>query len=165
MQIERLTEEYKQALIEINRITVDQLSNASYYIPFTEKEVEASFDGSGKVILYGIMDDGRLAAVSGLFFDVSDLSGELASLGINSAETVEIGGCMTLPDYRNKGYMLALNKELLQVARQKGCTYVVATAHPDNSASNRSLGNAGMERLKVFYRKGDYLRNLYGMKL
>ncbi len=165
MKIQKLSKAYKTRLIEINQLTVDHLSHPSQYIPFTEKEIEAAFDDSGEVILYGVMDHGTLAAVSGLFADVSDIAAELASLQICPEETAEIGGCMTLPEFRNKGYMLSLNRELLRIARQKGYRYLVATAHPDNIASSRSLIQAGMKKVKEFYRHGDYRRDLYLLRL
>ncbi|MCD8080415.1 MAG: GNAT family N-acetyltransferase [Bacteroides sp.] len=165
MKIQRLSKAYKARLIGINQFTTDHLNHPSHYIPFTEKEIEAAFDDSGEVVLYGVVDKDTLAAVSGLFADVSDIAPELASLQVDPEKTVEIGGCMTLPEYRNKGYMLSLNRELLRIARQKGYRYVVATAHPDNIASSRSLMKAGMEKVKAFYRHGDYLRDLYLLQL
>ncbi|MCC8188688.1 MAG: GNAT family N-acetyltransferase [Bacteroides sp.] len=165
MKIQRLSKAYKSRLIEINQFTTDHLSSPAHYIPFTEKEIEAAFDDSGKVVLYGVMEEGTLAAVSGLFTDVSDIAAELVSLQIDAEKAVEIGGCMTLPEYRNKGYMLSLNRELLRIARQEGYRYLVATAHPDNVASSRSLTKAGMNKVKQFYWHGDYLRDLYLLQL
>ncbi|MCC8143697.1 MAG: GNAT family N-acetyltransferase, partial [Tannerellaceae bacterium] len=130
----------------------------------TKEEVDAFFEGS-KNVLYGVMDNGVLAAVSGLLFDLDDFTEEFKLLQIRPEEVGEIGGSMTLPVYRNKGYMSAINKELMGVAGQMGLKYIVATAHPDNVASNKSLQKLGMQKIKEFCRHGEYVRSLYIYKI
>lgn len=71
---------------------------------------------------------------------------------------------MTLPTSRSKGYMLNLNKELLEVAKTKKIKYILATAHPENISSNKSLQNLGMNFIKEFTRH-NFPRNLYILEL
>ncbi|MCD8166042.1 MAG: GNAT family N-acetyltransferase [Bacteroides sp.] len=165
MEIVKLEKEYKDEVIRINQATVSNLTNPDLYIPFSQEDIEKAFGPTDEVMLYGVICNGVLAAVSGLFFDISDLAGEGELQHNEPAETAEIGACMTLPEFRSKGYMLALNRKLTEIARQRGITRLVATAHPENSASNRSLEKLGMKRIKEFYRYGRYLRNLFVMDI
>jgi predicted acetyltransferase len=71
---------------------------------------------------------------------------------------------MTLATSRSKGYMLNLNKKLLEVAKTKKIKYILATAHPENISSNKSLQNLKMKFIKEFTRH-NFPRNLYILEL
>ena len=62
-------------------------------------------------------------------------------------------------------FMLRINEKLLDRAKDLGIEYLVATAHPENVASNKSLGKLGMECKGQFMRYGKYLRNYLVMKI
>ena len=61
--------------------------------------------------------------------------------------------------------MHKVNSKLIEIAKKKGFEYLVATAHPDNVASNKSLAKLGMECKAQIIRAGKYLRNVYMIKL
>jgi RimJ/RimL family protein N-acetyltransferase len=46
-----------------------------------------------------------------------------------------------------------------------GLAYLVASAHPDNVASNRSLKKLGMEHKQTLVRGEKFLRNAYCLLL
>ncbi|OCL94362.1 hypothetical protein [Arcobacter porcinus] len=71
---------------------------------------------------------------------------------------------MTLKSARGKKCMLNLNKILLDLAKEKNIKYIIATAHPKNIASNKSLKNLNMVFVKEIIRS-NYPRNLYILEL
>ena len=77
----------------------------------------------------------------------------------------ELGGSMVLPDYRGQNLMYDVNKKLLEVAKENGIEYLVATVHPENIASNRSVLKLGMQKTATIVRTGGYLRNVYFLEL
>lgn len=92
--------------------------------------------------------------------DIEDLKYELESLNIEPNDCAEIGASMTLKNARGKKCMLNINKKLLELAKDKGLKYIIATAHPDNIASNISLKNLDMKFIKEFSRHS-FPRNFY----
>lgn len=92
--------------------------------------------------------------------DIEDLKYELETLNIQTNYCAEIGASMTLKSARGKKCMLNINKKLMEVAKDKGLKYIIATAHPDNIASNISLRNLKMKFIKEFSRQS-FPRNLY----
>ena len=68
---------------------------------------------------------------------------------------------MVLPEYRGQNLMLDVNNALLNVAKEMGIDYFVATVHPDNIASNRSVQKMGMQLKTTITRTGGYERNVY----
>ncbi|MFW2567902.1 GNAT family N-acetyltransferase [Aliarcobacter butzleri] len=165
MKILKLDKKYKNDFIHINNTTKEYLSNPSFFIEFfTENEINSFLATEDKAIFYGVIENEKLVAISGLFFEIEDFLDELKLLNINPKDIAEIGACMTLPTSRSKGYMLNLNKELLKIAKTKKIKYILATAHPENISSNKSLQNLKMKFIKEFTRH-NFPRNLYILEL
>ena len=91
--------------------------------------------------------------------DIEDLKYELETLNIQTNYCAEIGASMTLKSARGKKCMLNINKKI-KLSKDKGLKYIIATAHPDNIASNISLRNLNMKFIKEFSRQS-FPRNLY----
>ena len=102
--------------------------------------------------------------MSGLYFNLDDFKDEPELQGLDFSTAAEIGGSMTSPAHRNKGFMYKLNSALIRDARRQGITTILATAHPDNTFSNRSLQRVGMRLIKEFDLHGSR-RNLSRMDL
>ena len=123
-----------------------------------------SLDESSEDIVYAAYENDDICAVSCLVFDISEFVNEIQNLNIDFSKTAEIGGCMTVPGHRGKGYMYKLNEELIKTATEIGVKHILATAHPENIASNKSLVRLGMRFIKEFDRHG-YRRNLYHINI
>ena len=54
---------------------------------------------------------------------------------------------------------------LVKEAKHRGFEYLIATAAPENIASNKSLLKLGMKCVCQINRYGKYLRNCYMMKI
>jgi len=164
MEIIRLKKEYHNDLKEIVNITANNLANPEWLIVMTKDEIENIFDNKN-AIMYGVIDNEKLISISGLFFDESDYLDIEKLCGIEGSRVAEIAECMTLPEARGNNYMLKINEKIIEEAKQLGFEYIIATAHPENIASNHSLQKLGMECKGQFKRYGKYLRNYYLIKI
>lgn len=166
IEIKRLDKNNQQNFIEFNRVIADNLQNSKWFIPFSQENLLHTFDEGSSLVVYGAFVDGVLACIS--LFDMNWAEYEEVALAVGvdkQKKGAELGGCMVLPSFRGKNLMLEVNKELKTVAKKMGIEYFVATAHPDNVASNRSLQKLGMEQKKTIIRCGEYLRNVYFLEL
>lgn len=148
----------------MSQIIVANLPREDFLIPMTPEEYEDTFvDGSADIV-YGLFDQDELIATSSLLHDVRAYSEQPEVADILKHRCAEIGECMVLPSHRGQGLMLQLNQLLKKDAQRLGIEYMLATAHPENVASNTSLRKLGFQLVKTFDRHG-YLRNLYTMKV
>ena len=161
-EVRRLDKSNQQDFIEFNRIIRANLSNPEWFMPFSEENMRHTFDKDSTLVVYGAFVDGVLAAIS--LFDTNEEEFKelsvVANVGLDK-KGAELGGSMVLPQYRGQNLMLDINNELVSVAKEMGLNYFVATVHPDNVASNRSVQKMGMEKKAVVTRTGGYLRNVY----
>ncbi len=166
MNIRRLTPEDRSLHKAMSDEIVKVLPSPDFLIPMTEEEYDVTYTQGSDDVVYGMFaDDGTMIATSSMLYNVEDYrpEQEVSSI-IQSHRCVEIGECMVLPSHRGKGLMLRLNRLILKTAREAGVEYMLATAHPDNVASNTSLRHLGFELVKEFDRHG-YRRNLYIMEV
>ena len=114
---------------------------------------------------YGENRDALWDCLRYLFYDEEDFADIVKLLGLEGCRVAEIAECMTLPLSRGNNFMFKINSVLVQRAKEKGIEYLIATAHPDNNASNHSLQKLGMKIKGQFYRYGKYYRNYLVMKI
>ena len=164
MNIKLLTSEYQNQLRVLVKTTIQNLINPEWLIALTDNEIDNIFENKN-VLLYGAFENEKLLAISGLFFDESDYIDIVKLLGIENKKVSEIAECMTFPEYRGNNYMLKINRVIIEKAKELGVEYLIATAHPDNIASNTSLTKLGMKCSGQMQRYGKYLRNYYVMKI
>lgn len=159
MELKKLQKSDKEQFRTLNETIRNNLANSAFFIPLGDFVFE-NFYKPDMFITYGFFDGEKLAACSLLSLDEDDLS-ELKELLKLDGKTAELGASMTLPDYRGNNLMLKINQKLLSEAAPAGLKYIVATAHPDNVASNSSLKKLGMEKVAEINRHGTYKRNVY----
>lgn len=166
MNIRRLTPEDRSLHKMMSDEIVKILPSPDFLIPMTEEEYDVTYTAGTDDVVYGMFaDDGTMIATSSMLYNVDDYKSESeVSSIIQSHRCVEIGECMVLPSHRGQGLMLRLNRLILKTAREAGVEYMLATAHPDNIASNTSLRHLGFQLVKEFDRHG-YRRNLYLMEV
>ncbi len=164
MKIQQLSHNHLKDLKQIIDIALKNITNPKWFIPLDPSNIDNIFD-LNICNIYGIFDNDKLLAISGLFWDESDYQDIKQLLNIQNAKVAEIAECITIPQARGNNYMLKLNQLLVQKAKELGYQYLIATAHPDNIASNKSLQNLGMTSNKQFYRYDKFLRNIYCIKL
>ena len=164
-KIIRLTKAHHKDFVNINKVIRETITNSSWFMPISIDHLENIFDANSTLVVYGAEVDGKIACVSAYDTDKEEWCELTRALGIESDKVAEIGCSMTLPEYRGKNLMHKVNLELVKDAKQKGFEYLVATAHPDNVASNKSLAKLGMECKAQIVRANKYLRNVYMIKL
>ena len=133
---------------------VSTLASPEYLIPMTEEEYDDTYTCDNQDVVYGIFHGNQLVATSSLLHDVRAYSGNEELTCALQHPCAEIGECMVLPEYRGHGLMLHLNRLIVNEARRQGIHYMLATAHPDNIASNTSLQHLGYQLQKEFLRSG-----------
>jgi RimJ/RimL family protein N-acetyltransferase len=153
-----LTESDSDSLDNLIKAIETNIEHEDWWLPVTKKARSMFFDGKSAVLVGAFNEDNKLVAACGLFFfevlsdtNVSTLNTDLA----------EIGRCMVLPEYRGENLMLRLNRELVERARELGKKNIVATSHPDNKASCRSLEHLGFTKKCLVRKWNNYSRNYY----
>jgi RimJ/RimL family protein N-acetyltransferase len=153
-----LNEGDSDALDNLTNVVVASIEHDDWWKPINKKMRSMCLDGKSAIMIGAFNERNELVAACGLFFfemlsdtNVSTLSSELA----------EIGRCMVMPDYRGDNLMLKINKELVAEAGKLGKTRLVATSHPDNKASCRSLEQLGFIKKCRVKKWGNYVRNYY----
>lgn len=140
------------------------LPEREWWLPVQDIAREHFFDFSW-TRFYGAFDGERLIAASALFLNKFEYGDSAKVIGIPLEGTGEIGRCKVHPDYRGQNLMLRLNRTVFEVARDKRLQRVIATVHPDNTASCRSLVSLGMQKAGKAVRQGGFQRDIYLMSL
>ena len=164
-EIKRLDKSHHEAFKRINIETRKTLVNPSWFMPFSEENVEKLFDERSTLVVYGCFIDGELAGVSLFDFNQAEFAELAEKLGVATKKGAELGGSMVYPAFRGQNVMYDINQALIKKAKEMNIEYFVATAHPDNIASNSSLKKLGMEYQTTITRGNGYLRNVYLLNL
>jgi RimJ/RimL family protein N-acetyltransferase len=141
----------------INAVVAD-MEDEEWWKPISKKARNMFLDGESAIMIGAFNENNELVAASGLFFFemLTDTSMCMLNRGL-----AEIGRCMVLPEYRGDNLMLKLNSELVELAKKLGKMRLVATAHPDNVASCRSLEQLGFTKKCLVKKWKHYSRNYY----
>ena len=167
-------------MFEIKKIGVDEadrlkaliadiensLPDKLFWLPIKEKE-EANFFNDEWTYFVGVFDREDLVAAAALFFNEFEFGDSLRSIGVERELfpfCAEIGRCMVKPSCRGMNFMSSMIEVLAEEARTRGKKYLIATAHPQNTASRRSLEKAGMKKIAETIKCGIYPRCIYMMK-
>lgn len=166
MEIRRLDKTFLNEYKKLSKTVLDLLQDKSWFIPFDEDVIDSMFEEDSSLIVYGCIIDGVLAAVSMLDLNWEEFIeiGEAASIDLNK-KGAEMGGSMVLPAFRGQNLMLEMNRALLEEAKKNQFSFLLATAHPDNKASNTSLQKLGFVHKNTIIRTGKYVRHVYAMEL
>lgn len=165
-EIKRLDQSHHNDFLKINNTILKTLTNTEWYIPMSEYNAQHIFDDGSTIVVYGAIIDGVLAGVTLIDLDKAEYSDLCDAIGIpEDKKGGELGACMVLPDYRGQNLMYLMNTELIKAAHEMGLDYLVASAHPDNIASNSSLRKIGFECKAQLTRCGHYIRNAYYLEV
>lgn len=159
-----LTPADRTAHEEMSKIIYDGLPDKEMLIPMTKEEYDDTYTDENEDVVYGVFDGENLIATSSLLHDVRAYSVNSELSEVLKHKCIEIGESMVLTEYRGKGLMLKLNELIKAEAQRQGVKYMLATAHPCNTASNTSLKRLGYKVIKEFIRAGKR-RNLLVMEI
>lgn len=158
-----LDQSHEKALEELIAAIETNLPDPTWWLPI-KPEARKNFLNPAWTRFIGVEIEDSLIAASGLFLNPFEYGESARLLGLNEPATAEIGRCMVLPSQRGKNLMFEMNMRLVELAKNLDRTHLVATAHPDNTASCQSLQKLGME-LRTTTVKSGYPRNVYCMAL
>ena len=164
--IRQLTEDDESDYFELIETIEGQLDNELFWLPISATSRDHFFDDEWTTVL-GLYENEKLVAASSLFYNSNEYgeSASIIGLGPSAGKIAEIGRCMVLPAHRGDDYMLLLNRKLLDMAKKRHVDTLIATAHPDNKGSCRSLEKLGMKKEGFAIKNGSYPRNIYAMSL
>ncbi len=148
----------------MSKVIYEALPNKELLIPMTPEEYDDTYTDINDDVVYGVFRNGKLIATSSLLHDVRAYAVNPELADILTYPCIEIGESMVLPAYRGRGLMQHLNELIKAEAIRQGVRYMLATAHPDNIASNTSLKKLGYKVLKEFNRAGKR-RNLLVLEI
>jgi RimJ/RimL family protein N-acetyltransferase len=153
-----LTNEDSDALDNLINTIVTNMEHEEWWKPISKKARGMFFDGKSAILVGAFNENNQMVAASGLFFFemLSDTNISTLNRGL-----AEIGRGMVMPEYRGDNLMLRLNRELVEEARKLGKRRLVATSHPDNAASCRSLEQLGFTKKCLVRKWNNYSRNYY----
>ncbi|MDO4497274.1 MAG: GNAT family N-acetyltransferase [Bacteroidales bacterium] len=164
LELRCLTPEDRATHEAMSEVIYEALPSKKWLIPMTEEEYDDTYSDENEDVVYGIFEGERLVATSSLLHDVRAYAVNLELEEVLKHPCIEIGESMVLPEYRGNGLMLRLNTLIKEEAKRQGIRYMLATAHPDNIASNTSLQHLGYKIIKEFTRAGKR-RNLLVLDL
>lgn len=163
IEYRKITLQEKESLRNFIDKVLNDLERKEFFIPFTEEEIDMMFDDS-KVITYGAYDNNKLVGTAQLYLSENYVEEIKQILSLNSNSVAELGGALVLEEYRNKGIMKELSKNLIEEAKNKNYKYIVITVHPENIASNKTFSFTGA-KIEKTVNLGEYLRNIYLLDL
>ena len=165
IEIKRIDKTYHEDFKKINLKIRETLTNQKWFMPFSEDNINNMFNENSTLVVFGAFIDGVLGAVSLFDHNQNEFIEMAKTIGYSGKKGAELGGSMVLPEFRGKNLMLNINYALIDEARNMGIEYFIATAHPDNLASNNSLKKLGMIYKTTLTRDGGYVRNVYVLDL
>lgn len=166
-EIKKIGEDNASQLKALIENTESSLSDELFWLPIKQR-AEANFFNDEWTYFVGVFDGNDLVAAAALFFNEFEFGDTLRSIGEEQERFslyAEIGRCMVKPAYRGQNLMCTMIDVLVKEARVKGKSCLIATAHPQNFASRKSLEKAGMKKIGETVKSGKFPRCIYLLKL
>ena len=160
-KIQKSEERSLRALI---KTVYDCLECPEFLIPYTQTELDNLFNLDFALSPDGVYIDGRLAGMAQLYTKQETLSHCKEMLSIADKRVIETGGWFVLPEARQQRFLSNMIAGHPQEAKELGFDYLIATIHPENTASVKAAKKLGMEYVKTI-QEGEYLRDIYCLKL
>ena len=134
----------------------------NFWLPITEASWE-NFLNDDWTYFVGAFDDNKLIAAVGLFLNENEYEESQVLLKLQEYKIAEIGRAMVLTSYRGKGLMSEIILRLIRYSKQINIKYLIATAHPNNYPSIKSLEVIGMKYVKPCIKKAKYPGDIFLM--
>lgn len=156
--IRKLTLNDKPQLDNLIQKIEAALPHPDWWLPIPQEAYDHFFDETW-TLFCGAFDKEKLIGACALFFNEFEFGKTASYIHLTTQKIAEIGRCMVLPDYRGHQLMYQMNEFLFGINPKKVDCFV-ATAHPDNMSSIKSLEKSGFIKKATFV-KFDMKRNIY----
>lgn len=147
----------------INQVE-NNLENELFWLPISIESREHFFNDEWTYFL-GMFDNDKLIAAAGLFLNKNEYAESESILQLQNYKIAEIGRAMVAPEYRHNGFMKKVLQELINYSKKLGIQYLVATVHPENIPSQKTVVALGMEKKEHCVKQGKYERDIFLMNL
>ncbi len=165
-EFKRLTKENVDEVYQINLEIGKSLVNPDWFHPFSKESIERFLGENSTHVVYGCFIDGELAGVSLYDYDKEQCAWLSKACNMPESEKgAELGGSVVLPKFRGENIMFDINEILKEEGKKQGLDYFVATAHPDNIASNKNIQKQGFQLITTGINPNGIIRNIYLLKL
>lgn len=161
--VRKLEKRDKEQLENLIDEITNNLENEYFWLTINDESRSHFFDESWTYFL-GMFDGDKLIATAGLFLNENEYLESQSLLKLEKYKVAEIGRAMVSPEYRGRGMMKIITEELVSEAEHRGIEYLLATAHPSNMPSIKSLESIGMKKEAYFVKNEFFERNIYLMK-
>ena len=164
MIIRKLTLDDKEKLDALIEVIEENLADPNFWLPINDTAREHFFDDDWTEF-YGMFDGEVLAAAAALFYNEHEFGESVKELNSGITGVAEIGRAMVHPEYRGSNLLYSINTKLVEVAREKGFRYLLATIYPENLPSQRSFIKLGMTKQTTYRKSSGFVRDVFLMKI
>ena len=160
LTLRNLTKSDEHALDLLIQDVEASLLDEKFWLPISETSKAHFFDNEWTYFL-GAFAEEELVGAAALFFNENEWGESKQTIGIESTSIAEFGRAMVRSDFRGKGIMNMIANELVQVAKEKPVDCLLATVHPDNIPSQRTVKTMGMEKAGFCVKDGCFERDIF----
>lgn len=162
--LRQLTLQDERSLNHLIQDVESTLPDEKFWLPITKESREHFFDDEWTYFL-GAFAEGELVGAAALFFNENEWGESREVLGLESSSIAEFGRAMVRSDFRGKGVMNIISKELLLEAKEKQVEWLLATVHPNNTPSQKTVKAMGMRKSGFCVKEGDYERDIFSCRI
>ena len=158
--LRHLTKSGQHALDLLIQDVEATLPDEKFWLPISETSKAHFFDDEWTYFLGAFVKE-ELVGAAAMFFNENEWGESRQTIGIESSSIVEFGRAMVRSDFRGKGIMNLIASELLKVAEQKSVDYLLATVHPNNIPSQKTVTRMGMHKAGFCIKNGGFERDIF----
>ena len=136
------------------------LPDEKFWLPITETSKAHFFDDEWTHFLGAFVHD-ELVGAAALFFNENEWGESREKLGIQSTSIAEFGRAMIRSDFRGKGIMSMIAAELARIAKERPVDYLLATVHPNNIPSQKTVTRMGMHKAGFCVKNDGFERDIF----
>ena len=160
LSLRHLTEADEHALDLLIQDVEASLLDEKFWLPISETSKAHFFDDEWTYFL-GAFAEEELVGAAALFFNENEWGESRQTVGVESTSIAEFGRAMVRSNFRGKGIMNIIANELMQVAKEKPVDYMLATVHPNNVPSQKTVKKMGMEKAGFCVKNGCFERDIF----
>ena len=160
LTLRQLTDADKIGLDLLIRDVEASLPDEKFWLPISKTSKAHFFDDEWTFFLGAFVQE-ELVGAAALFFNENEWGESRQTIGIQSTSIAEFGRAMVRSDFRGRGIMNLIASELVKVATGKPVDYLLATVHPNNIPSQKTVKMMGMEKAGFCVKNGGFERDIF----
>ena len=160
-EIKIAVQEDIEQISQVMEAIAEGMEAEDYFVSSDREYISGHIEAEG--VTYLVLDDDQIMGY--LIIDIPGVQQRNLGYDIGLAKA-RLGGVahmdtiVVVPEYRGHGLQKMLLHYGEQRMKERGCTDLMATVHPDNAASLKSLLGSGYEIRKTALKYNGYLRHI-----